>query len=137
MWGGVHKPYVTYIHVIKGGTVTNVGDVFESDYKLLAPTCAAYATKEYRLRIRPQSFAHHDEVFVISQFWGKGYYHVTMEDLPRLALFLSFLRRNQRIKIRMIKRLKSVLNFLEVLGINANSYFGIYRCRCDISAHVN
>lgn len=43
----------------------------------------------------------YDEVFVISQFWGEGHFHYMMEDMPRLAPFLTFLRNHPTIVIQV------------------------------------
>lgn len=69
---------------------------------------------------RQKSNQHFEEVFVISQYWGEGYYHVMMEDLPRLAPFLSFLRRNPQIKLHMVEPRGNTLEFLKILGIDSS-----------------
>lgn len=39
MVGGAHLPYTSFIHVLVGGFIIQHGDVFVSDFKIVAPTC--------------------------------------------------------------------------------------------------
>jgi hypothetical protein len=119
IWGGVDKLYLTYMHIIKGGSITEIGEVFGSDYRIIAPTCSSLLNLDNTGRNRPKSTTNFGEVFVISQYWGESYYHVMMEDLPRLAPFLAFLRRNPQIKIHMVEPRGNTLEFLHALGIDS------------------
>jgi len=60
----------------------------------------------HKLPVRPEnlfttslSLQHYSEVFVISQDFGDQFYHNTIENLPRLALYVDFLKRNPNIRI--------------------------------------
>lgn len=64
------------------------------------------------------TFAHHDEVFVISQRWGEGYFHRMIENIPRTALFLDFLRKYPKIKILARDNSERLLEILETLGLS-------------------
>lgn len=44
----------------------------------------------------------HEEVFVISQYYGSDYYHLKMENMPRLAAHLPFLRQHPTIRIHVV-----------------------------------
>ena len=115
MYGGLDKAYVTYVHIIVEGTVTEIGDVFSNDYKVVAPTC------QIDLQITPpivqQVF---NEVFVISQFWGESYFHKMMENMPRLAPFLPFLRQNPDIRIHVRARDSHIDYLFRALGLDPN-----------------
>jgi hypothetical protein len=42
-----------------------------------------------------------DEVFTIAQYWGYGYFHATIENLPRLAPYVEFLQRRPHIRLHV------------------------------------
>ena len=113
MFGGLQNSYVTYVHLITGGTVTNIGHVFASDFKIVAPTC-----REDLHNLPPSCDIIYDEIFVISQYWGEAYFHKMMEDLPRLAPFLIFLRKHSNILIHMSTRNLHTDYLFQALGLD-------------------
>ena len=60
---------------------------------------------------------HHQEIFVISQLWGIGYFHANIENIPRLALYIPFLRKYSHIKIHVATKARYIVDNLNVLGI--------------------
>ena len=38
MFGGLQNLYVTYVHIKLEVTVTDIGDIFSNDFKIVAPT---------------------------------------------------------------------------------------------------
>ena len=64
------------------------------------------------------TFPHYAEVFVISQRWGEGYFHRMIENIPRTALFLDFLRKYPSIKILARDNSQKLLEILETLGLS-------------------
>jgi hypothetical protein len=65
-----------------------------------------------------------DEVFTIAQLWGSEYFHATIENLPRVAPFVEFLKRHPHIRLHVAlksngKRIaEHVTASLAVLGID-------------------
>ena len=113
MFGGLQNLYVTYVHLILGVTITNIGDIFSNDFKIVAPTCRR------DLRKIPPTCDHIiDEVFIISQYWGEAYFHKMMEDMPRLAPFLLFLRAHPNIRIHMRTRNPNTDYLFGALGLD-------------------
>lgn len=96
--GGLDRPYLTYLHIIRGGTVDFKGNVFGSNYKIIGYNDAL----DYD-RNRPAAQQQVSELFVISHIYGDYYYHALMEELPRLVPYLPFLRRNPQIRIHLYK----------------------------------
>ena len=88
--------YVTYTHVVSNGLVSNVGEVFSGDAVLVSDGCIIRINELPR---NSDEYPLFDEVFVISQFWGSGVFHMMVEDIPRLAIHLEFLKRNKHIRI--------------------------------------
>ena len=64
------------------------------------------------------TFPSYREVFVISQRWGWGYFHRMIENIPRMALFLEFLRKYTTIKILAHDNSQKLLEILETLGLS-------------------
>jgi hypothetical protein len=87
----------------------------------------AYKSYSYTSR----GIRHVEEVFVISQYWGEGFYHSTAEDIPRMALYLEFLRVNTHIKIHAISY-NLIKNMLKLFGINHKSRVVGGTVRADI-----
>ncbi len=117
MTGGLDwdQPYMSFIHILLGATVTSVGDVFVHDVKIVAPTCSK------DLGSKPPHVSRHpiyNEVFVISQYWGDGHYHNMMEDLPRLTPFLHFLRKNPNVSIHVMTQSKMMMVLFRALGLD-------------------
>jgi len=82
-------------------------------------------------------------VFVVSQYWGEGFFHNLIEDMPRIALYVDFLRANP--KVRRIKEILK-LYFLDparlITGnIRANTIYlpqggGCGKSACPVSLRV-
>ena len=101
MTGGLDRPYISYIHLIRKATVSHVGYVFTVDAKIALPACYSSNVKGPPPFNKQQMY---DEIFVISQSSGEEYYHKMLENMPRLASFLLFLRQHPNIRIHMIRR---------------------------------
>ena len=96
MSGGLNKPYVSFIHLIKMASVTFQGEVYTSDVKIYLPSCITNVSP-YPPYFDPTKVF--DEIFVISQSLGLMYFHKMMENIPRMMPYLSFLRQNPQIRI--------------------------------------
>ena len=68
----------------------------------------------------PSQLAYHDEVFILSQQWGFSYFHKMVENFPKIALYLEFLKKNHHIKILFVNSHSRNKELLEVLGIDGN-----------------
>ncbi len=85
------------------------------DFKIVAPTCSQDLSR------RPPAVGKtrvYDEVFVISQYWGEGHFHNMMEDMPRLAPFLIFLRKHPSISIHVTNRGAMTVALFRALGLD-------------------
>ena len=103
MRGGTTFPYLSFVHIVTQATVTLMGQVFASDYEIILPECYDDPNIVYQPpKFDPNNI--YEEVFVITQYFGTDYYHKMMEDFPRLAPVLPFLRRNPRVRIHMLGR---------------------------------
>lgn len=108
---------LTHIHVLQRGTVTSTGDIFGSTYKIAPPSCAMNGHTKAPAFDRSRFCT---EVFVISQFWGAAYSHEMLENLPRLAPHLTFLRRHPSIRIHMINRNRRIDFLFKALELDSN-----------------
>ena len=111
----------TFLHMIPNAWIDANGDVMSNKVKVIPDHC--------QLRTHPGIFSmlltwiaemfskyptEYDEVFSIAQVWDADFHHSTMEDLPRLALYLPFFHDNPQMKILANSKHK----FLPLLGLD-------------------
>jgi len=107
-----------YIHIIEDAVVTGKGDVISDNFKLVLHTCRRDFTP--RVSSRAATTPLHSEIFVITQFWGYGYFHYMVEVLPRIALFVDFLKFNQQIRILSPLLRGRFVQLLGIIGIDSS-----------------
>ena len=89
----------TFLHVIPNGTLHPWGFVKTEHVEFLPNSCMSpRVTHIHNYTIK--SFA--KEVFVISSYWGGGFFHMSNDGLPRLVPYLPFLKANPAIKIHVL-----------------------------------
>lgn len=115
---GVNASHVTahFIHMIPMAAVSSNGEVTFPQLRLI-PTECVYA-RHVHLNTNDMKF--YDEVFSIAQYWGEGFYHFAIENLPRISPYLSFLHEHQNIKVhvQLDGNPAFTSDFLERLGIS-------------------
>ncbi len=107
---------LTFIHVMPDVYVHQHGDVYVSSLKIVPFRCRPEASLKSR-SIQRQTLISaplYDEVFTITQYWGGAFYHATLENLPRLAPYLEYLKRFPHIRIHAGTRHP----FLPLLGLD-------------------
>jgi hypothetical protein len=115
--GNTHQPYTSFVHVLIGGVVTSIGSVFVRDFKIVPPAC--YDNRDTSKRTPAvKNSSTYDEVFVISQYWGEGYFHYMIEDMPRIAPFLQFLRNHPNIVIHVARRTSVIDALFQALHVD-------------------
>jgi len=115
----------THLHVLSHATVNNDGDVICERTKIVPNRCWAQ-NRSTTTCFKVNSESKYDELFTISQFWGSNFFHGTLENLPRLALYLSYLRANPQIKIHVA----AIHPFLSYLGLDEDRFvFGTVHAR--------
>ncbi|KAK2138856.1 hypothetical protein LSH36_2308g00002 [Paralvinella palmiformis] len=102
---------VTFLHLIPDGISFNDGDVLYGNLKIVPQKCKRKLTRSCP-RI-PRNIPKYKEVFTITQFWGSGFYHGTLENLPRIAPYLHFLHTHPHIRIHVASKMK-YLNLLHI-----------------------
>ena len=96
-YGGLEKLYDFFIHVVQDAAINNRGDVITSKFTIRGPSCEHHYAVE-----QPNDSKTYDEVFVISQYYGNEFFHRMLEDIPRLAPYLNFLREHKHVRIHMM-----------------------------------
>jgi hypothetical protein len=101
------KKNFTFLHLIANAMIDSDGSIITDMTKIMPFDCQMHKHSSIIMTIL--SFladmllfnypTEYDEVFSIANPWGGQSYHATMEDLPRLALYLPFLHDNPSIKI--------------------------------------
>ncbi len=108
---------LTYIHVLTDAFAFIDGDVINNGVLIVPQRCGRIEDLSRRPHPRVlRSSPIYEEVFVIGQRRGYGFYHSTFENLARLAPYVSFLKENPHIKIHAVM----VPPLLPLLGINSS-----------------
>jgi len=105
---------LTFIHLLPNAVALADGDVIHGNVRIVPMKCKRNLSKSCR-KVRGGS-KRYREVFSISQFWGAGFFHSTLEVLPRIAPYLPFLNKYKHIVIHVPAK----VNFLNLLGIDQN-----------------
>ena len=91
--------FYSYISIIRNAVVNVFGNVIHNEVIIIPKGCRS---QDNDMLSTDKNTAMYDEVFVTSHFWGTNYYHMTIENLPRLATYVDFLRNHSDIRIHMI-----------------------------------
>lgn len=109
-------PLGFYLHIIKDCIVTPDSEVWSGNMYLVQHTCS------YRKNKRPpqniDKIPLYDEVMAVSQYWGEGPFHGMVEVIPRLSLYIDFLRNNPQIKILASKMRGRTAELFAILGLS-------------------
>ena len=68
----------------------------------------------------PNQYKMYNEVFVLAQQWGFSYFHKMVENVPKIALYLDFLKRNTQIKIAFADSHVKNGEILQTLGLDSS-----------------
>ena len=128
-----NKVTLTYIHIIKKALISQNGDVYTGNHKIVGHGCQEdpEVTPVFpELKLQEQTEIN-DEVFAISQYWGYGYFHNMVECLPRMVPFVQFLKDNPQIKIHIYGlSQRYIRELLEHFDIPEERFiFGLIRAR--------
>jgi len=125
--------YVFYVHIHRDAIITGLGDVFSGNYKLVLRTC--------RRDMYPfvpfndlENMPLYNELFVINQYWGYGYFHFMVEVMPRVALCVDFLKMNPQIQILVPRVRGNMADVFSVIGLS-NSRLVTGNVRAKIAYH--
>ena len=113
--------YTTYLHLIINGIVSTSGDVYTNDIQFIPYDTAFLPHKRPALPKDLRNIQTFDEVFVITQWFGVlgSIYHTMVDDIPRLSLYVKFLKLHPRIVIASSEpRRERVIEILKILGLN-------------------
>ena len=125
-----YPEYIFYIHALHDGIVDADGYVFTDSVKIVDVGCL----HDFSVS-PPKNYGNsslYPEVFVISQKWGKGYFHKLGEDIPRISPYTEFLAKNKDIKVHVKEtELRSVTaETLKMLGIHPDRLIeGVIRAK--------
>lgn len=110
-------PQVIYLHIVEDAVITSLGDVISGNLKLIPYSCSqdlgTSPPPDY------QNSPIHDEIFIMGQYWGGSFFHLMLENMPRIAPYVSFLQANPLILIHAQSREGHTAKLLEVLTLNS------------------
>lgn len=119
---------VSYMHIHRDAIVTTLGDVITEGLKLVLYSCSNDVNP-----VLPQYSTNaplYGEVFVVSQLWGTSVFHRMAEVVPRIALFVDFLKSNPEIRIVASETGGRLGELVEILGLpRTRLVTGIVRAR--------
>lgn len=124
--GGPQQPAIlTFVNIIENGLVSGSGEVFSGTICIKPQRC----NSSVDFPPNQDQIPHYDEVLTITQQNLIWYYHATLEDLPRVTPYLSFLQQHQNIKVH-ISYAGFHVRMLEIIGIQAERLvWGAVRAR--------
>ena len=112
--------HVVYMLIATNAVFTYYGDLIAGKTKYVPYTCWRDLSPEYDPNFEKAPL--YEEVYSIAERWGDGFYHLNIEDLPRIAPFLIWLRENPQIKIHIFgdgkHRYKYISQIMEYLQIS-------------------
>lgn len=94
----------------------------ESAYKAvcLARSDCTYSLFEKSRMYYFRRYPHYDKVLIISEYWGEGFFHFFLENLPRLVGVLDLIQKDESIKIHVAAKNSMTQKILSSFGINPN-----------------
>ena len=109
-------PYVFHMHIHRDAIITELGDVISDRVKLVLYACSHDSTPSIPSNL--DNIPLHKEVFVVTQYWGTAVYHRMAEIVPRMALFVDFLKANPEIRILGPEVGGRLAELVEIIGLN-------------------
>ena len=110
-------PYVAYVHIVQDAVVSEIGDVYSGSLKFSPYPCNFKGPTQ----MKPYQYDDtviHKEVFTIAQIYGRSIYHRNIDQLPRVAAYLDFLRKYPQIKVHIgVDKGGMTFEILRLLGI--------------------
>ena len=124
---------LTFIHVLKNTIIEPNGAVYYLNTKAYGTQCYAGGlarNKKYPPEDKQGDFKIYDEVFTITQSWGYGFFHYTIENLVRLPPFMKFLVDNPSVKVHLIRNSGFVKKLIQHFNIDPDRIItGVVRAR--------
>jgi len=94
-------PFVFHLHVHQDAVVNDIGDVFSGRSALCLYLCRNASTEpQTTMPENAASLPLYDEVLTLTQMWGHAVFHLMVEVMPRIAVYVDFLLANPEIKIQ-------------------------------------
>ncbi|ELU12158.1 hypothetical protein CAPTEDRAFT_224997 [Capitella teleta] len=106
----------TYLNVIQNAVVMNTGDIMSRNLTLIPLRCKDKVRS--RIPANLNAIKEHDAVLSVHQYWATGFYHSSLEGMPRLAPYVQFLNDNPHVKIHFqsnnpLQNVLGIRNFKE------------------------
>jgi len=128
--------YAFYMHIHRDAIITEVGHVITDGLELVLYVCDYDVKISYPSHLKRIPL--YNEVFVISQILGTQVYHRMVEIVPRLALFVDFLKANPEIRIAAPEISGRLAELLEVIGLNKSRLVtGVTRAKIAYQPRVS
>jgi hypothetical protein len=91
--------FVFHLHIHREAIVTPVGDVYSRNLKLVLYGCSYDTNPTLPFGGKVHDIPVYKELLIITQFWGTGTFHRMVEIVPRVVVYLNFLKAYPSIKV--------------------------------------
>lgn len=120
---------IFYINILQDAVINLSGDVISGGIKVVPYTCSHDYIPTIPIEYRERPI--YRDVFVVTQFWGRTYFHKMLEVMPRVAAYVEFLKNNPSILIHAPEDHAQFSELLEILGLNPERIVtGVTRAKC-------
>ncbi len=110
---------VDYLYILRNGVAGRHGDLYSQDTIVQIERCYDDINNpDWLFTHGVNELPFYNEVFSITIIWGAGYYHIMIEQFPRLAPYIEFLITNPKIKIHVTSLKSLMVNMMVFLGIS-------------------
>lgn len=112
-----------FVHLIPNARIGDEGHIATEDVHFISSACKSKLIEQLNIKKPKRSYS---EVFVISLWHGTSFFHMSIENIPRLVPYLDFLLTNKHIKIHVMLAAEesrkwytssSLLRYFKMLGL--------------------
>jgi hypothetical protein len=94
--------YFSHLTFVAYARINEHGCVLSSDLVIAQQRCYVNSRDECSFNAKPHQIVKVPEIFIVSQYWGNGYYHMHTENFPRFAPYVEFLQEHPDIRVHVV-----------------------------------
>jgi hypothetical protein len=127
----IPEHYFSHLTFVAYARINEHGCVLSSDLVIAQQGCFTDGRKICKFNAKPHQIVKVPEVFIVSQYWGNGYYHMHTENFPRIAPYVEFLQEHPDIRVHVvfpprfdIRSKEHILKTMELFKIDRTRVIG-------------
>lgn len=117
--------FFSHLTLVAYARVNENGCVLSSDLVIAQQGCFAKVRDACQFTTEQQQIPELNEVFVITQYWGDGYFHMNVENFPKIAPYVEFLLQHPDIYIHValppqsnVRAEEHIYKTMQLLGLD-------------------